>query len=119
MNRAKKVEYILNGFKPARRVRNPLVAALTFLTGAKPNKTRSLEDRSLDAFHSLNGDMHFLTGVIVIIPKDNITRYEAEKLLLEGDELLRQFKTGTNMIRRARVHGEKILKLLKKLKKEN
>jgi hypothetical protein len=116
MKRENKIEHLLDMHKPGRRNSGGKYGgAMRTLSGIKPNKERPLADRMLKAYQDCRDHMHFLSGIMYVMPKGIPMEHEAEALLLQGLQLLRSPES-TAVIRQISKHGDKIVKLMKKVR---
>lgn len=79
-------------------------------SGQKPNKERTAADREMEAWKTLQSNMHFLAGIMKVIPKGSVAEREGKALLLRGWELGGAARTSISGIRN---HEGKITKLVK------
>jgi hypothetical protein len=98
--------------------------------GQKPNKQRSVEGRTLDAWRAFSESLYFLAGVLTVMPllpklppmdppwrlRDVDLEEDAKKLLAEGFGMWSEpVKASAGYIRRLRKHQEKIDRLVRKI----
>jgi hypothetical protein len=120
MNKNESVRLLLSIRRPGgARTEGPLGAALRPLSGLKPNEQRTIEDRTFAALRSFEQSLHYLAGVLTVIPflknQTPMLKFDAEELLLEGHRMGVRPEFSAAFIRRLRIHEERILKLVKKI----
>jgi hypothetical protein len=122
MKRNESISLLLSIRRPGRaRKQGPIYAALGSAFGEKPNRQRTIEDRTYDALRSFERALHYLAGVLTVIPflkhQSERLKFEAEKLLLDGHRLVVKPQFSAAFIRRLRIHEERIHKLVQKIEK--
>ena len=123
MNRNETVELLLSVCRPggARKKKFPGGFWAIALAGKKPNKQRTIGERTIDARRSFDQSMYFLTGVLTVIPflkrQKPMLKFDAEKLLVEGHKLSVKPEASAAFIRRLRIHEEKIRRLVERIEK--
>ena len=122
MKPAEKTEVILSMLRPQKRKQSALYGALSGL-GNEPDKAKTIYGRTSESFKEMREDLHFLAGVLTVLPRLDLPR--GTQFVDEGGKLLRDAYTFGNScnasvrsIRKMRVFGEKILRLLAKIEKE-
>jgi hypothetical protein len=116
MRREDKIDDLMNRHKPQRRNFGEYGEASRESSGVQPNKERSIADRMQVAFTDCRHHMYFLTGMMHVMPKGTPMEVEAERLLLRGLDLLNSKNWSPAVIRQISRHGEKIVKLMKKIR---
>jgi len=76
MRHEQKVEFILDACRPSSRKRRPLfgIIAERILGGLKRDRDKGVGSRALEARQELNENIHFLAGVLTILPFLNLRR---------------------------------------------
>jgi hypothetical protein len=103
-------------YKPMGRTRGYFYGFAGIIGERKTNAEQTAYERFDRAHHSLERSLSYLAGILTVLPKGMI-HHEGEKLLLEGDTLLHEFKAGASAIRKMRIHQEAIIRLVGKIEK--
>jgi hypothetical protein len=120
MKSTEKSELILSVLRPQKRKKGLTLSALAAPTD---DEKKTIYERTSDSFHELRKDLHFLTGVLTVLPylqlKRNVQfRDEGYKLLRDAYVFGNTRNASVGSIRKMRVFGEKILKFTEKVEKE-
>jgi hypothetical protein len=120
MKSTEKSELILSVLRPQKRKKGLTLSALAAPTD---DEKKTIYERTSDSFHELRKDLHFLTGVLTVLPylqlKRNVQfRDEGYKLLRDAYVFGNTCNASVGSIRKMRVFGEKILKFTEKVEKE-
>jgi hypothetical protein len=122
MKPKEKYELILSVLRPSKRKSNsPLMHGLAALVGA--NKDKTIHGRTLEARHGLREDLHFLAGVLTVMPVLKLKRnaqfqHEAETLLNEAFSFSNTCDASVGSVRKMKKFGEKILRLVEKIQRD-
>lgn len=118
MRRDEQIHLILRTCRPKTRKGSYSSFMFGFVTGGKKkNKQKSIYERTLTGYHDLRRDIHFLAGLLTLLPFLELPRKvqlkdQGESLLLEADNCMAEALAlpTAGSVRRMRVVGEKILR---------
>jgi hypothetical protein len=120
-----RTENIVGIYSPhVKRKQGPLFGMLYRNLGpGQPNKGKTIVGRTMDSYRELQGSLHFLAGVLTLLPLIDSARrvqfqHDGEKLLLEASEFARKCEPSVGSIRKMRVFSEKINGLTEKVKRD-
>lgn len=123
MKPKEKYEFILSVLRPRKRKSsNPVLAAgLAALAGS--NKDKNISARTFEARYELREDVHFLGGVLTLLPALNLKRYpqfqhEGESLLNDAFSFANTCKATVGSVKKMKKFGERILRLVEKIEKD-
>lgn len=129
MKRQREFELILTVCRPKKRNapgRLFGVAAGTLgrlLGGQQPNAQRTISKRMMDACKDLQEDIHFLAGVLTLLPFLDLRRSiefkdDGEKLLVDAYSFYLKCEPSTASVRKMRIFGERILRFVEKVEND-
>jgi hypothetical protein len=123
MTPKEKYQLIISVLRPSKRKSNsPMIHGLAALVGA--NKDKSIHGRTLEARQELRGNLHFLGGVLTVLPALDLKRYaqfqhEGETLVNDAFSFANTCKATVGSVRIMRKFGERIRRLVEKIERES
>jgi hypothetical protein len=123
MTPKEKYQLILAVLRPSKRKSNsPVIHGLAALVGA--NKDKSINGRTSEARRELRENVHFLGGVLTVLPALRLKRnaqfqHEGETLVNDAFSFANTCKATVGSVRKMRKFGEKIRRLVEKIERES
>jgi hypothetical protein len=125
MKPTEKAEFIVAMCRPSKTRRKSSLQGMygLGLGDSQHNKQKTIYGRTSDAYRALQGDIHFLAGVMNVLPALNLKRgsqfsHEAEKLVNKSYSFAINAVPSAASIRKMRKFGEKMCVLLDKIDKD-
>lgn len=123
MKPKEKYEFILSVLRPRKRKSsNPVLSAgLAALAGS--NKDKNIRARTFEARCELREDVHFIGGVLTLLPALKLKRnaqfqHEGETLLNDAFSFANTCNASVGSVRKMKKFGEKILRLVEKIQRD-
>lgn len=123
MKETEVASFIISVCRPGKRRKSPYGSAMVILGGVKPHRETTMDGRMSEARRQLRDDIHFLAGMMSILPALRLKRgtqfwNEGEKLLNAAHKFANKCASSTSSVRRMRVFGERMSTLLDKIEKD-